>query len=393
MEDIVSQKILFVDDEPDVELLMKQRFRQQLREKKFAFYFAQNGLQALDILSKEPDIHLVVSDINMPEMDGLSLLRKINEKFPNVIPVIVSAYGDMNNIRAAMNLGAFDFVMKPINFNDLTITIEKTLTHVQDLLTSKSTQIRLDNILKELDVATHIQQSILPKVFIDNNQLQLYAKMVAAQQVGGDFYDFFWLDESKTKLAFVIADVSGKGVPAALFMTVCRTLMRAHARPDLSPSETVSLVNQFLEKDNMNMMFVTLFYGVLDIKTGNIEYINAGHNPPYIIRFNGPVEIIPSTHNIALGINEASVYTVGQCQLKTNDTLFLFTDGVTEATNAELEYYTDKRLVLILDEYRNLTAAELINSMETELAQFAAGHPQSDDITMMAIHYSGESKS
>lgn len=393
MEEIISQKILFVDDEPDVELLMKQRFRQQLREKKFVFYFAQNGLQALDILSKEPDIHLVVSDINMPEMDGLALLRKINEKYPNVIPIIVSAYGDMNNIRTAMNLGAFDFVTKPINFNDLTITIEKTLNHVQDLLNSRSTQSRLDKILKELDVATHIQQSILPRVFINNSQLQLYAKMVAAQHVGGDFYDFFWLDESSTKLAFVIADVSGKGVPAALFMTVCRTLMRAHARLDLSPNETVSLVNQALEKDNTNMMFVTLFYGVLDTKTGLVEYINAGHNPPYIIRFNGPIEIIPSTHDMALGINATNTYTLGQCQLNVNDTLFLFTDGVTEATTSELEYYTDKRLVLILDEYRNLAATELINSMETELEQFAAGYPQSDDITMLAIHYSGESKS
>jgi sigma-B regulation protein RsbU (phosphoserine phosphatase) len=392
MEETSSPKILFVDDEADVELLMKQRFRQQLREKKFAFYFAQNGVQALEVLAKEPDIHMVVSDINMPEMDGLTLLRNVSEKYPSVIPIIVSAYGDMNNIRTAMNLGAFDFVTKPINFGDLTITIEKTLSHVQNLLASKQTKTRLDSILKELDVATHIQQSILPKVFIDNTEMQLYAKMIAAQQVGGDFYDFFWLDTDKTKLAFTIADVSGKGVPAALFMTVCRTLVRAHARATLSPDETIKLVNQFLEKDNTNMMFVTLFYGVLDVKTGVIHYINAGHNPPYIIRSQGAVEIIPSTHDMALGISDTSTYTLKECKLNPNDTLFLFTDGVTEATNPEQEYYTDKRLVLTLDEYRALTATELINSMEVDIAQFAAGYPQSDDITMLAIHYSGEGK-
>lgn len=392
MEEIVSQKILFVDDEPDVELLMKQRFRQQLREKKFIFYFAQNGLQALELLLKEPDIRMIVSDINMPEMDGLTLLKNVSEKYPTVIPIIVSAYGDMNNIRTAMNLGAFDFVTKPINFGDLTITIDKTLSHVQNLLTSQKTKIKLDSILQELNVANHIQQSILPKVYINNNQIQLYAKMIAAQQIGGDFYDFFWLDPEQTQLAFTIADVSGKGVPAALFMTVCRTLIRAHASSTLSPSQTIVLVNQSLEKDNGNMMFVTLFYGILDTKTGSINYINAGHNPPYIIRSDGAVEVIPGTHDMALGIIESNEYTPGQCQLKANDTLFLFTDGVTEATNAQLELYTDKRLMLTLDEYRNLTASELINAMEVDLVQFAAGYPQSDDITMLAIHYSGENK-
>ncbi len=392
MQENVSQKILFVDDEPDVELLMKQRFRQQLREKKFIFYFAQNGIQALKILAQESDIRMVVSDINMPEMDGLTLLRNLNEKYPNIMPIIVSAYGDMTNIRTAMNLGAFDFVTKPINFGDLTITIDKTLSHVQNLLNSKKMQNRLEGILQELNVAAHIQQSILPKTFIENDHIQLYAKMIPAQEIGGDFYDFFWLDEEKIRLAFLIADVSGKGVPAALFMTVCRTLIRSYARAASSPSHTLMQVNQALEKDNFNMMFVTLFYGVLDTQTGRVEYINGGHNPPYIIRSEGNVELIPTTHDMALGIMSTNTYTLGEAHLNPNDMLFLFTDGVTEATNPQLEYYTDKRLVLTLDEYRNLTPTELINSMETEIGEFAAGYPQSDDITMLSIRYLWKNK-
>lgn len=392
MQESVSQKILFVDDEPDIELLMKQRFRQQLREKKFIFYFAQNGVQALEVLAKEPDIRMIVSDINMPEMDGLTLLRNLNEKHPTIMPIIVSAYGDMSNIRTAMNLGAFDFVTKPINFSDLTITIDKTLSHVQNLLNSKKMQTRLENILQELNVAAHIQQSILPKTFIENDRIQLYAKMIPAQEIGGDFYDFFWLDKDQTKLAFIIADVSGKGVPAALFMTVCRTLLRSYASCEVLPNHTAEQVNQSLEKDNLNMMFVTLFYGVLHTQTGRVEYINGGHNPPYIIRSGGNPELVPTTHDMALGIIDTNTYTLGECQLNPNDMLFLFTDGVTEATNPQLEYYTDKRLVLTLDEYRDLTATELINSMETEITQFAAGYPQSDDITMLAIRYYGDKK-
>ena len=145
-------KLLIVDDEPDVEVLMTQRFRRQIREKKFLLFFARNGIQALEVLAKEPDIRLVISDINMPEMDGLTLLRNINEKFPNVIPIIVSAYGDMNNIRAAMNLGAFDFVTKPINFEDLNVTIDKTLGHIQNLLNAEKTKTKLEGILHELNV-------------------------------------------------------------------------------------------------------------------------------------------------------------------------------------------------------------------------------------------------
>jgi len=392
MQEITNQKILFVDDEPDVELLMKQRFRQQLREKKFTFYFAQNGIQALEILAKEPDIRLVVYDINMPEMDGLTLLRNMTEKHPIAIPIIVSAYGDMNNIRTAMNLGAFDFVTKPINFSDLTITIDKTLAHVQNLLTSQKMQHRLESLLQELNVAAHIQQSILPKTFIENENLQLYAQMVPAQEVGGDFYDFFWLDENKKRLAFLIADVSGKGVPAALFMTVCRTLLRSYSNENSTAQQTVTQVNQSLEKDNYNMMFVTLFYGILDVETGKVDYVNGGHNLPYVIRESGLPETVPITHNPALGIVEGQEYTLGSIQLNPQDMLFLFTDGVTEATNPQLEYYTDKRLVLTLDEYRALNPTELINSMKTEITQFAEGYPQSDDITMLAIRYYGKNK-
>ncbi|HKY69263.1 MAG TPA: response regulator, partial [Gammaproteobacteria bacterium] len=182
-------KIMFVDDEEDLELLMRQRFRRQLRAKEFEFYFARSGIEALKLLEKEPDIRLVVSDINMPEMDGLTLLKNINQQFPDVIAIIVSAYGDMSNIRAAMNLGAFDFVTKPINFDDLNLTINKTFSHIQYLINSEKTRSQLDTLLYELNVAASIQQSILPKKFIKNDFIELYANMTAAKEIGGDFYD------------------------------------------------------------------------------------------------------------------------------------------------------------------------------------------------------------
>lgn len=388
MENEVGTKILIVDDEPDVEVLMKQRFRRQIRENKFELFFAQNGLLALEQLDKDPGIRLVISDINMPEMDGLTLLRNINEKFPAVIPIIVSAYGDMNNIRAAMNLGAFDFVTKPINFDDLNVTIDKTLMHIQNLIQAQKTRSRLDGILHELNVANEIQQSILPRNFISDSNIEMFAKMAAAKEIGGDFYDFFWLDDDKTKLGIVIADVSGKGVPAALFMTVSRTLIRAHAYNHLeSPGACLTKVNEALHKDNTNVMFVTTFYAILDINTGSLTYTNAGHNPPYIIRKDANVESMSKLHGMALAVMEDLVYKEDHITLNPGDTLFLYTDGVTEAENVQGTLFGNEKLASSLDQYRNLAASELINTIRSDIVAYANGHPQSDDITMLAIRF------
>ena len=250
-------KILIVDDEPDVELLMKQRFRRQIRANQLELFFAQSGIEALKVLESQPDIRMVISDINMPEMDGLTLLKNLGDKHPRIIPIIVSAYGDMGNIRAAMNLGAFDFVTKPINFEDLNATIDKTLSHIGGLIESEQTKDKYEGILHELNVASEIQQSILPKKFINNERITLFGKMVSARQIGGDFYDFFWLDNDERYLGLVMADVSGKGVPAALFMTVSRTMLRAHAFNNEEPGECLASVNEGLEKDNRVMRNTT----------------------------------------------------------------------------------------------------------------------------------------
>ncbi len=381
-------KILIVDDEPDVEVLMTQRFRRQIREKKFTLFFARNGIQALEVLAKEPEVRLVISDINMPEMDGLTLLRNINEKFPDVIPIIVSAYGDMNNIRAAMNLGAFDFVTKPINFEDLNVTIDKTLGHIQNLLNAQKTKSRLDGILHELNVANEIQQSILPRNFINDTNIEMFAKMTAAKEIGGDFYDFFWLDEQNDILSIVIADVSGKGVPAALFMTVSRTLIRAHAyHGTQAPGECLTRVNNALTRDNANAMFVTTFYGTLNLKTGVLTYSNAGHNPPHIIRKGGNIDSLTKIHGMPLGVMDDIEYKDDQIQLNEGDLFFLYTDGVTEAETKDGTLYSDKKLIENLEKYRDLAASELINTIRADITSYAAGWPQSDDITMLAVRY------
>lgn len=382
-------KILFVDDESDLQLLMKQRFRKELKAGKYEFYFAENGIEALNVLAQEPNIWLVVSDINMPEMDGLTLLSEMSEKHPQTIAVIVSAYGDMSNIRQAMNLGAFDFVTKPIDFDDFNKTIDKTFKHIHHLLDSKDTSEKLEGIMTELGVAANIQQSILPRNFINNEYLCLHANMQPAKQIGGDFYDFFFLDPNQRYLALVMADVSGKGIPAALFMTVSRTLLRAKA-PDYptEPAKCMKEVNRILAADNENMMFVTVFYGILDCHSGSLLYTNAGHNPPFITNANGNQRMLSERHGVALGVTNGE-YSQAQTQLLAHDCLFMYTDGVTEAEDKSQSFFSEERLANILADECNLAPKELILRIEEAIKLFSVDHIQSDDITMLVCNYSG----
>ena len=184
-------KILVVDDEPDVEPLVLQRMRRQIRAGKYSFVFAQNGVEALARLRNESDIDMVLSDINMPQMDGLTLLEQISKLDPELRAVIISAYGDMKNIRTAMNRGAFDFVTKPIDFEDLEVTIERTLANIVQWREALASRDKLVAIQNELDVASEMQQSILPVHFPSGRSYQVYANMDPARSVGGDFLTLF----------------------------------------------------------------------------------------------------------------------------------------------------------------------------------------------------------
>ena len=381
-------KILSVDDEIDLELLLTQYFRRQIRKGEYEFQFAHNGLEALTMLLKEKDFDIILSDINMPEMDGLTLLTKINEmQNPALKCIMVSAYGDMGNIRQAMNNGAFDFATKPIDLDDLSVTIEKAIEQITYIKQMQQEHNQLESIKGDLAVAREIQQAILPRIFPpfpeNASQLDIAASMNAAKDVGGDFYDFFRIDEDR--IGFVIADVSGKGVPAAIFMAVSRTLIRATGIRGVSPAECINYSNTLLEKESVNNMFVTVFYGIYNIKTGEVKYTNAGHNPPYVLKANGSLEKLPVSGNMAIGIFDDFEYTETTCQLAQGDTLLLYTDGVTEAINPQEEEFTETRLEQTLKKVAGQTCQQVIDTIKTDVKTFANGAEQSDDITLLAI--------
>jgi len=382
-------KILVVDDEPDLQELIRQKFRNKIKANEYEFHFAENGVQALEKIANDGAIDLILTDINMPVMDGLTLLSKINDLNNKLLKsVIVSAYGDMENIRTAMNRGAYDFITKPIDLKDLEITIEKSLKEIEEYKLILSSQTKLIALQQELDIANVIQTSILPKTFPpfpDRKEFDIYAKMIPAKEVGGDLYDFFLIDNYR--LGVVIGDVSGKGIAAALLMAVCKTLLKATAYKGIPADNILSEVNNILFEESPSNMFVTVFYGVLDTRSGAFEYSNGGHNSPYLISTDGKVQPLADIGGMLLGALKDMEYTSNVIMLKPGESLFFYTDGVTEAFNKDNEEFQDSRLEQILDNKNSLNTNDLVHHVFENVQAFANGVEQSDDITCLALKY------
>ena len=385
----MAVKILSVDDELDLEVLLTQYFRRQIRKGEYEFAFAHNGLEALQKLLETPDFDIILSDINMPEMDGLTLLAKVNElKNPAMKCIMVSAYGDMDNIRSAMNKGAFDFATKPIDLDDLSRTIEKAIEQVRYIRESQQEHNQLESIKNDLAIAGEIQQTILPRSFPPFPELtevvDIYASMTPAKDVGGDFYDFFQIDDER--IGLVIADVSGKGVPASLFMAVSRTLLRATALRGVSSAECLTYANKLLCKESLDSMFVTVFYGIYHYKTGMMDYTNAGHNPPYLLRGGRTVECLPVASNFVVGVFDDIEFESNTLTFGIGDTLLLYTDGVTEAFNDKREQFSESNLQDILASmHESSSAKEVVTSVLQSVKIFSGDNPQSGDITLLSL--------
>ena len=246
---------------------------------------------------------------------------------------------------------------------------------------------RLD---KELEFAREIQHAALPRIFPpypNKNEFDIFASMTAAKEVGGDFYDFFLLGHNGSHIGIVIADVSGKGIPAALFMMSAKTLIKNFAETGMSPAEIFYHTNEKLCENNEAGMFVTAFMGILEIETGKFTYVNAGHNPPLIKRADGGFERMTLKPGFMLGALDSFAYQQSETCLDGGDTIFLYTDGVTEAQNKNLELFGDDRLHDVLNENADKAPKGLLTAVHEAVAAYVDGAEQSDDLTMLALTY------
>ncbi len=263
-------------------------------------------------------------------------------------------------------------------------------SYISDL---KSATAAKEKIESELKIAHGIQQNMIPKVFPpfpDRKELDVYAILNPAREVGGDLYDFFFVDDHQ--LCFAIGDVSGKGVPAALFMAITRTLLRAKATKGREVNEIVKQMNIELCRDNEDSMFVTFFLAILDLRTGKLAYCNAGHNYPWWLKKEGNVLLGPG-QGLPLGIFADQEYELGHIQLQAMESLVLYTDGVPEAVNINNDFYSDERLAKLLENNKLAAQPDLIclEILEDTLA-FAGEAERSDDITLLALSYFGSTE-
>ncbi|MDI6402317.1 SpoIIE family protein phosphatase [Balneolaceae bacterium ANBcel3] len=294
--------------------------------------------------------------------------------------------------------GTFDTHLPCITTNNEMKELYDSFSHMQEELKRyiedlKKTTAAKEAIESQLRIARDIQLSMVPRsfpAFPDLPQIDLYATLKSAREVGGDLYNFFMIDTNH--MGFTIGDVSDKGVPAALFMAMTNTLVKANALSGLSPAEVLEKTNYELCQDNEACMFVTLFFGILDIRTGEVRYANAGHNPFILVVEQKNAFYQKMAAGMVLGAFEESAYVNEEMKLEPNQTMFVYTDGVTEAMDKSQNQFGEEKLLQIICEFGYLPTTELIQKTMDEIKAFVKGHEQSDDITLLALRFKPEIK-
>ena len=265
-------------------------------------------------------------------------------------------------------------------FSSLSDDINSTVTTLKRYIAEAAARID-----RELEYAKQIQLSALPTNFPDENDYEIYAQMIAAKEVGGDFYDYYAIDDRR--IAVLVADVSGKGIPAAMFMMRAKTIIKDLAESGIPVNEIFIKANEKLCENNESGMFVTAWMGILDVETGVLQYANAGHNPPLLKRADGEFELLKSRAGFVLAGMEGMAYRAGELTLGRGDRLFLYTDGVSEATNAENELYGEERLIAFMNRSAELSARDILPALKKDIDEFVGEAPQFDDITMFILDY------
>ncbi|MEQ8190555.1 MAG: SpoIIE family protein phosphatase [Candidatus Eremiobacterota bacterium] len=294
------------------------------------------------------------------------------------------AKGELDQ-KISVSTSTYEVKTLALSFNKMIDDLKKYIEENEKVTAEK------ERIANEIKVASRIQMSIIPQTFPafpERKDIDIFANIIPALEVGGDFYDFAFIDDHR--LGFVIGDASGKGVPAALFVAISRSFLKATstAMKDHEPGECLRHVNELICSEDYMNMFITMFYGVLDTKTGELHYCNAGHNPSYIIKNDGTLKRLETVNGPALGAFSGVDYKT--LTLDIGDGIFLYTDGVTEAFNKEGEIFSDKRLEDILTGIKDFAPEKSVKTVIEEVKKFSEGIPQSDDITVMSVKYLGE---
>ena len=314
------------------------------------------------------------------------LARRIAEPITALARQLEDTGGENLTTEVTVNSKAAEIRQLAESFNDMKKRLRLYVAHLEAATTEKQ------RMSTELELAARIQNSMLPAAYVPPKHLpraiEIGAQMNTAKECGGDFYDYFFIDDDR--FAIVIGDVSGKGVSAAMFMVIAKTLIKNHLREGLPPDEAAEKLNVELCDNNQQGMFVTVWIGVFHPRSGKLEYINAGHNPPLIRLGDGDYRFIKAHGNdLVIGVTEESFYHKHEVTLSHGGSIFLYTDGITEAFNTENDMYGAARLYRVLNTLRALPSKEMLARLYDDILTFAGGAEQSDDITMLVLRYAG----
>jgi sigma-B regulation protein RsbU (phosphoserine phosphatase) len=383
--------LLVVDDNDDNRYTLTRRLT---REGYTNLTTATNGREALDLLqSKRFD--LILLDIMMPDMNGYEVLERMTAagaELRNIPVIMISALSEIESVVRCIELGAEDYLPKPFNPTLLRARVGASLEKKR---LRDEVRAGLARLGQEMDAARKLQLGMLPLVFpacTPAQPVEVHALMEPAREVGGDLYDFFYTSEQL--FCFLVGDVSGKGAAAAMFMARTRSLVRMAVQlwrkiggDQITPVQIAEAVNRELCQDNRDRMFVTLFLGMLDTKTGVLTYVNAGHLAPCQLHASGCIEPINGKPAMPLAVRAVAAYHERTVTLLPDDTVFVFSDGVTEAMNVEDELYGNERLHADLRAASALTPEEMVRAIKVKVDVFTGEAPKSDDVTMLALRW------
>ncbi len=382
--------LLVVDDNEDNRYTLTRRLT---REGYRNLTTATNGREALDLLQSKA-FDLILLDIMMPDMNGYEVLErmKAGAELRNIPVIMISALSEIESVIRCIELGAEDYLPKPFNPTLLRARVGASLEKKRLRDEVRASLARLE---QEMDAARKLQLGMLPLVFpacTPEQPVEIHALVEPARDVGGDLYDFFHASEHL--FCFLVGDVSGKGAAAAMFMARTRSLVRMAVQlwwrtsgNQLAPVRIIEAVNHELCQNNRDRMFVTLFLGVLDTKTGVITYVNAGHLAPCVLRASGTIQFVSDKPAMPLAVRAGAAYRERTVTLLPGDSVFLFSDGVTEAMNVTDELYGIDRLQADLRAASALMPEQIVRAIKTKIDEFMAEAPQSDDVTMLALRW------
>jgi sigma-B regulation protein RsbU (phosphoserine phosphatase) len=315
--------------------------------------------------------------------DGSNIINESRNLNPYVRIIILTEFWNLDFVRRLMKTGVYDCLVYPEDSDVLADSIEMA---VQQSLTRRNAAMTRQKLLalhRDLAIAGEVQKFILPAEHADFSGCHFRAQMIPTRDIGGDFYDYFTIDPDR--VGFVIGDVSGKGIPAAVFMAITRSLIKMIALETDSTSLCLQQVNRALSQENPSLMFATVVYAILNIRNHELEICNAGHNLPYLLKSDSPPQMIPGSGNMALGFDQEAAYQGTKIQLKHGDKLVLYTDGVTEASDIQHHMYGQKRMERLLQQKSTATSDDLIAGLLADLSKFTGHADQADDITLLCL--------